>query len=77
MGLLSAAIIESRKQSLPASAAVPGVRARIASCRNLSQSTEVMSPAFRMPGALLSIGQAAVSQAQQRSVRLLDQVDLN
>ena len=36
-----------------------------------------MGPAFRMAGALLGIGQAGVGQAQQRSVRLLDQVDLD
>src|SRR5271169_2858653 len=36
-----------------------------------------MGPAFRMAGALLGIGQAGVRQAQQRSVRLLDQVDLD
>src|SRR6516165_8859201 len=36
-----------------------------------------MSPAFRMGGALLGIGQAGVGQAQQSSLRLLDQVDLD
>ena len=55
--------IESRKQSLPASAAVPGVPARFTPSPNLGQSTEVMGPTFPMLGALLSIGQAAVSQA--------------
>ncbi len=30
-----------------------------------------------MAGALLGIGQAGVGQAQQRSVRLLDQIDLD
>jgi hypothetical protein len=44
--------IESRKQSLPASAAVPGVRARVAPGCNLGQPAEVMSPAFRMAGVL-------------------------
>ena len=37
---------------------------------DLGQPAEVMRPAFRMAGALLGIGQAAVGHAQQRSVRL-------
>src|SRR6478609_5635088 len=57
-------------QSLPASAAVPGVRARVAPGCSLGQPGEVMGPAFRMANALLDIGQAGVSQAQQRSARL-------
>src|SRR5580704_3148666 len=69
--------VESGKQSLSAGAAVPGVRARVAPGRRLGQPAEVMGPAFRMAGALLGIGQAGVGQAQQRSVRLLDQVDLD
>src|SRR5208282_4777169 len=68
---------ESGKQSLPASAAVPGVRARVAPGCNLGQPTEVMGPAFRMAGAFLGTGQAGVGQPQQRSVRLPDQVDLD
>src|SRR5438067_5834220 len=36
-----------------------------------------MRPALGMAGALLGIGQAGVRQAQQRSVRLLDQIDLD
>src|ERR1700746_2196151 len=68
---------ESGKHSLRASAAVPGVGARVAPGGNLGQPAEVMGPAFRMAGALLGTGQAGVSQAQQGSVRLLDQVDLN
>ena len=60
------------RPSLGADATVPGVRARVAPGRNLGQAPEVMGPAFRVPGALLSIRQAGVGQAQQRSVRLLD-----
>jgi hypothetical protein len=62
-------------QLLSGSAAVPGVRARVASGCSLGQSAEVMVPALERTGALLSIGQAGVGQAQQRSVWLLDQVD--
>src|SRR5689334_8877732 len=64
--------------SLPAGAAVPGVRAGIAPGCKFGQPAEVMGPAFRMAGALLGIGEAGVGQAQQGSVRrLLDQVDLD
>src|SRR5262249_60103087 len=63
--------------SLPAVAAVPGVRARVAPGSDLGQAADVVNPAFRMAGALLGIRQAGVGQAQQRSVRLLDQVDLD
>src|SRR5215468_923354 len=55
---------ESGKRSLPAGAAVKGVRARVAPGGNLTQPAEVISPAFRMAGALLGIGQAGVGQAQ-------------
>src|SRR5262249_37760265 len=65
------------ERSLPAVAAVPGVRARVAPGRSLGQTTDIMGPAFRMAGALLLVGEAAVGQAQQRSVRLLDEVDLD
>ena len=50
---------------------MPGVGARVAPGCNLGQPAEVMGPAFGMACALLGIGQAGVSQAQQRSVRLL------
>jgi len=63
--------IESGKRSLPAGAAMKGVGARVAPGGNLHQPAEVISPAFRMAGALLGIGQAGVGQAQQRSVRVL------
>ena len=43
---------------------MPGIRAWVASGRDLSQAAEVMRPAFRMAGALLRIGQAYVGQAQ-------------
>lgn len=56
---------------------MPGVRPRFTPGRNLGQPAEVMGPAFRMAGALLGVRQAGVGQAQQRSVRLLDQVDLD
>src|SRR6476619_3718114 len=69
--------IESAKPSLLPGPAAPGVRARVAPGRNLSQPVEVMGPAFGMAGALRGIGQARVGQAQQRSVRLLDQIDLD
>jgi hypothetical protein len=36
-----------------------------------------MGPAFRMAGTLLGIRQTGVGQAQYRSVRLLEQVDLD
>src|SRR6516162_1927649 len=36
-----------------------------------------MGPAFRMVGALFGTREAGVGQAQQRSVRLLDQIDLD
>ena len=36
-----------------------------------------MSPALGMAGALLGVGQAAVAEPQQRSLGLLDQVDLD
>ena len=65
------------KPPLFAGAAAPGVRARVAPGRDLGQPAEVMGPAFRMAGALRGIGQAGVGQAQQRSVRLLDQIDLD
>jgi len=52
--------IESGKRSLPASAAVPGVRTRVAPGCNLGQPAEVMGPAFRVAGALLDVGQAGV-----------------
>src|SRR5260370_15506143 len=65
-------------QSLPASAAVEGVWARVAPGGKFGQPAEVMGPAFGMAGALLGIGQASMGQAQQGSVRrLLDQVDLD
>ena len=67
----------SGKQSLPASAAVPGVRARVAPGCSLDQPGEAIGPAFRMANALLDIGQAGVSQAQQRSARLFDRADLD
>jgi hypothetical protein len=51
-------------QLLRASAAVPGIRARIAPDCNLGQPAKVMGPAFRMAGALLGIRQAGVGQAQ-------------
>src|SRR3954447_21248851 len=56
--------------SLPAIAAVPGVRARVAPARDLGQPAEVVGPAFRVAGALLGVGQAGVGQAQQRPVQL-------
>ena len=65
------------KQSLPANAAAPEVRARVAPNCKLGKSAKVMGPAFRMAGALLGIRRAGMGQAQQRSVRLLDQVDLD
>ena len=34
-----------------------------------------MGPAFRMAGALFGTREAGVGQAQQRSVRLLDQIE--
>ena len=60
-----------------ASAAAPGIRARVAPGGNLGQPVEIMGPAFLVAGALLGIGQAGVREAQQRSGRLLDQVDLD
>lgn len=66
-----------RPQSFPAGAAVPGVWPRITPGGHLGQPAEVMGPAFRMTGALLGIGQASMGQAEQRSVRLFDEVDLN
>ena len=68
---------ENPKQSLLTGAAVPGVRAHVAAARDLSQPVEVMGPAFCMAGALRGIGQAGVGKAQQRSVRLFDQIDLD
>src|SRR5215471_1732790 len=67
----------SEKQSHPAGAAMEGVRAWVAPRGNFGQPGEIMGPAFRVAGALLGIGQAGVGQAQQGSVRLLDQVDLD
>src|SRR5580658_7300416 len=53
------------------------VWARIAPGCHHGQPAEVMGPAFRMPCALLGTGQASVGQPEQRSVRPLDQVDLD
>jgi hypothetical protein len=55
-------------------AGAPGIRVPGG---DLSQPAEIMGPAFHLAGALLNIGQARVGQAQQRSVRLLDQIDLD
>ena len=73
----SARIGWSAATSLVTSTAVPGIRARIASRCNLGQPVEVMRPAFCVAGALFGTGQARMDQAQQRSVRLLHQVDLD
>src|SRR6516162_7933091 len=54
-----------------------GSGAWVAPGGDLGQPAEVMGPAFRMAGALLGTRQAGVGQAQQGSVRLLDQVDLD
>src|SRR6266480_1332448 len=75
-GSISSTAMISRAQTQSASAAAHGIRARVAPACNLGQSAKVMRPAFRMAGALFGAGQAAMGQAQQRSVRLLDQVDL-
>jgi hypothetical protein len=53
------------------------VRARIAPGSDHGQPAEVMGPAFGMARALLGVGQPGVGQAQERSVRPLDQVDLD
>src|SRR6516225_9896962 len=55
----------------------PGVGARVAPGGDLGQPAEVMGPAFGMGGALLGIGEARVGHAQQGSVGLLDQIDLD
>src|SRR5437868_3171544 len=51
-----AAMSSGGRRSLPARAAVKGIRARVAPGYNLGQPAEVMGPAFRMAGALLGIG---------------------
>jgi len=53
----------SGKPSLLTVAAVPRIRARVSSGRNLGQPAEVMRPALRVPGALLRIRQASLGQA--------------
>src|SRR5580658_8226311 len=58
-------------------AAEPGIRARVVPGGDLREPADVMRPTFRMAGALLGIRQARVGQAKQRSVRLLDQIDLD
>jgi hypothetical protein len=62
-GVLHWPIQERGRQSLVASAAMPRVRAWVASGCNLDQPVEVMGPAFRMAGALLGIGKAGVGEA--------------
>ena len=57
--------------------AVPWVRTWVAPRRDHGQSAQVMCPAIGMIGALLGSGQAGVCHAQQRAVRLLEQVDLD
>src|SRR5207302_3541411 len=67
----------ARTASPLADAAMPGIRARVASGRDLGQPAEVVGPTLRMAGALLGIGQAAMGHAQQRSLLLLDEIDLD
>src|SRR5262245_30009365 len=77
MSIRRRAATTTRAISLRTGAAVPSVRARVASGCNLRQPAEVMRPAFCVAGALLGSGQARMGQPQERPAWLLDQVDLD
>jgi hypothetical protein len=57
--------------------AEPGIWSGVTPGCNLCEPAQVMGPPSGMAGTLLGVGQAGVGHAQQRSLRLLHQVDLD